>query len=124
MPAATTLAMAASSRRPEPAIVPSARRGSPSGSTETCWPPRSYVPGGMPAAATASVTSMIRPGAAANASRQTGTATWCRSAISPQVNRGSVSACPTSPGSRWCSGRIALKRWVTSRAPASAAASV
>ena len=27
------------------------------------------------------------------------------------------------PGSRWCSGRIALNRWVTSRAPASAAAS-
>ena len=31
------------------------------------WPPSTYRPGGMPAAAAASVTRQIRPGAAANA---------------------------------------------------------
>ena len=41
------------------------------------------------------------------------------SAISITVIRSSASAAPTAPGARWCSGDIALKRWVASVAPAS-----
>src|SRR5579859_1334376 len=76
----------------------------------------------MPAHAAASVTRQIRPGAAACAIAQTWPATWCRSAMRPLVSLVSVSAWPGTPGSRWCSGRWALNRWVTIRAPAPAAA--
>ena len=76
----------------------------------------------MPAQGAASVTMAIRPGAAANASAQAPATTCRKSAIRPLVSRGSASAWPTTPGSRWCSGRCALNRWVTIRAPALAAA--
>ncbi len=117
-------ATAASSRSAEPASVPSARTGGsppPAGSSISS-PPSRYRPGGMPAHAVASVTRQIRPGAAANAITQAGPATCRRSAIRPLVSRGSASAWPTTPGSRWCIGRCALYKWVTIRAPASAAA--
>ena len=42
--------------------------------------------------------------------------------MSPTCSRSSLSATPASPGSRWCSGAIALNRCVTHRAPASTAA--
>ena len=42
--------------------------------------------------------------------------------MSPTCSRSSLSATPASPGSRWCSGAMALNRWVTHRAPASTAA--
>ena len=48
-------------------------------------------------------------------------ATWMPSGMSPTCSRSSVSATPASPGSRWCSGAIALNRCVTQRAPASTA---
>ena len=48
--------------------------------------------------------------------------TCCRSAIRPLVSRSSESAWPATPGSRWRSGRWALNRWVTIRAPRPAAA--
>jgi len=54
----------------------------------------------MPAAADASVTRQILPGAAANAITHANGPTWLGSAMSPQVSRESVSACPTTPGSR------------------------
>ena len=76
----------------------------------------------MPAHAAASVTRQIRPGAAANAIAQAAADTWLRSTMSPLVSRWSVSAWPTTPGSRWCSPRCALNRWVTIRAPAAAPA--
>src|ERR671911_662567 len=53
------------------------------------------------------------------------TVAGCRctpSAIAPTRTRSSVSATPTSPGSRWCSGAIALNRCVTHVTPASIAA--
>src|SRR5215469_18304982 len=77
MPSATMLATARSIRSAEPASVPSARTGgAPSaGGSVTASPPSRYSPGGMPAGAAASVTSAIRPGAARNASAQTGPAT-------------------------------------------------
>jgi len=70
-------ATAWSIRSTDPASVPSASRGAGSlpGRTSTGSPPIRYRPGGMPAAAHASVTRKIRPGAAANAIAQTAAAT-------------------------------------------------
>ena len=64
---------------------------------------------------------MQRPGAAANTVRSTAGCRCTPSAIS-STSTGESSSAPTGPGSRWWSGRIALKRCVPRRAPASRAA--
>ena len=104
----TTFAIARSMVSALPASVPSARRGTPA-----------------PCHATASVTRTTRPGPLARkAIASAAGCTWTRSAMSETAARSSVSAAPTTPGSRWCSGGMPLKQWVTSRAPASNAAAV
>ena len=47
---------------------------------------------------------------------------WTPSTIAWTTTSGCTSAAPTIPGSRWASGRIALKTWVTVRTPRSNAA--
>ena len=76
---------------------------------------------GSPAAAMASLTRLQRPGAAANATRSSSSETCTPSAISWSAMPGVASAAPASPGSRALIGLIALKRWVTARAPAAKA---
>ena len=46
----------------------------------------------------------------------------CTPSAMSSTSTGESSSAPTGPGSRWWSGRIALKRWVPRRAPASRAA--
>ena len=46
---------------------------------------------------------------------------WIPSTIAWTTTSGRRSAAPTMPGSRWVSGRIALKTWVTVRTPRSKA---
>ena len=71
--------------------------------------------------ATRSVTSTAS-GRAVSARRSAAGCTCTRSAMNDGTSRRSSSAAPATPGARWCSGPMPLKRCVTSRAPASAAA--
>ena len=116
-------ATARSIRNAEPASPPSARRGgtpSPGGSSIGS-PPSRYWPGGMPAHAAASVTSTIRPGAAAKAMMQfAGELAQIDDQPAGQPVVGQRLA--GHAGLAGLSGRCALNRCVTIRAPAAAAA--
>ncbi|CAM4182750.1 hypothetical protein KIPE111705_43975 [Kibdelosporangium persicum] len=84
-PIDTMLRIARSSVNALPAMVPSAERGTPSSDSSTSAPPRRYTPGGIPAAATASVTNATRSPAALKTRRHASAPTWARSAIRPSV---------------------------------------
>jgi hypothetical protein len=100
------------------AALPAVRRpaGGPP-STRTSTPPSLYEPSPTPAAAIASDTSASLPRAAWHARSTASSATWAPSAMSWTTTSRRARAAPTTPGSRWWNGRIALKRCVTVRAP-------
>ena len=75
-----------------------------------------------PAAVIASVTSATRSRAARQTTRAVSGARWMPSRMIETTTSSRASAAPTMPGSRCRNGRIALKRWVTLRAPRSNAA--
>ena len=95
--------------------MPSARRAAPSRSCITTSP---TVPAPTATASVTKATERLAP----IASRSAAGCTCTRSAISDGVSRGSSSAAPATPGSRWLNGAMPLNRCVTSVAPASAAA--
>ena len=116
----TTLRTAVSIVSAEPASVPSASRGAVPSNVmrDRRRPP---CPASMPPRP-----SRARRGRGSwPGTRASMAAGWTctRSAISETASRSSVSAAPTRPGSRWCSGAIPLKQCVTRRAPALVASS-
>ena len=80
------------------------------------------MPSPRPAPAIASVTSARRPPATRHSRRTISGSRWTPSTIAWTITSGRMSAAPTMPGSRWASGRIALKTCVTVRTPRSKAA--
>ena len=119
-PSACRLRTASSIVSTLPASTPSARRATPSTHLDVDDCRAGSGRRRRPVGATASVTSATRPDAA----RQTTCATSSGDVVAVQdqlhdhVLTGQRRR-PRCPGSRWPNGRIALKRWVTVRAPRS-----
>ena len=96
--------------------------------TRTSRSPSTVGPSGRSSAAVVSLTRTNRAGP--NTSQVARTTAGCRcrpSTMTPARRSGGSPpkpprTAPTSPGSRWPSGGIALYRWVTARAPAATAA--
>ena len=120
-PTSTRFRTACGIVRALPASTPSSRRTTSSATTISVSP-SAYVPSPSPAPAIASVTSAIRPPAGRQRRRTMSGSRWTPSTIAWTTTSGRTSAAPTIPGSRWASGRIALKTWVTVRTPRSNAA--
>lgn len=105
----------------EPAMVPSfkvARRPF----LITGCPPSSYSPSSIPVARIASLIKIMRslPNMR-KALRMTDGWMWMPSQMISAIACGQSAAAPIMPGSRWCSGGMALNRWVTWLAPAAKA---
>ena len=120
----TLLRTAVAMSRAEPASAPAALRTTPS--TAVITSPYSANEGSSePTIGIASVTRKILPrGLAARATRNAPGCTCTPSTITPHQLSRSSSAAPTAPGSRPCSGDIALYRWVKPHRPASSPARV
>ena len=108
----------------DPASVPSSRVSfgqKPLLSRRTVLPWRRNASASLPTSAIASETMNSLPGPrlALRATVSARGSTWWPSAMYPAQTSARARAAPTSPGSRWPSPLIALKRWVTPRAPAS-----